>query len=134
MTATVQLAGKQLASTKLTGDRTSNVNIKVAMANLPRGKHDLISKKSGQGLLHYLVAYRYRLQGNQPGALNGLRVVREIRAANEEKVLQPLGLYAPDDSFKVSSGQVFDIGLEITTDRAVNNVVITDPSQQALRL
>lgn len=127
LTATVQLAGKQLASAKLAGDRNSNLEVKVPIANLPRGKHDLILKKSGQGLLHYSVAYRYRLQGNQPGALNGLRVVREIRAANESKVLQRLGLYATGEPLKVSSGQVFDIGLEITTDHAVNNVVITDP-------
>ncbi len=132
--ASVQLAGKQLASSKLADDALGgsrsdhrNLDVKVPIANLPRGKHDLILKKSGQGLLHYLVAYRYRLQGNQIGALNGLRVVREIRAANEEKVLQRLGLYAPNEALKVSSGQVFDIGLEITTDHEVNNVVITDP-------
>jgi alpha-2-macroglobulin len=125
LTATVQLAGKQLVSTKLAGDR--NLEIKVAIADLPRGKRELILKKSGQGLLHYLVAYRYRLQGDRSGALNGLRVVREIRAANEQKVLQRLGLYATGEPLKVSSGQVFDIGLEITTDHVVNKVVITDP-------
>ncbi|KJH72830.1 alpha-2-macroglobulin family protein [Aliterella atlantica] len=127
LTATVQLAGKQLASAKLASNGNSTLDVKVPIAQLPRGKHDLILKKSGQGLLHYLVAYRYRLQGNQSGALNGLRVVREIRAANEEKLLQRYGLYANDEPFKVSSGQVFDIGLEITTDHEVNNVIITDP-------
>ncbi len=124
--ATVQLAGKQIARSQLTKNQIS-LDVQIPIAKLPRGKQELLLKKSGRGLLHYLVAYRYRLQGKQPGALNGLRVVREIRAANEKKVLQRLGLYATGEPLKVSSGQVFDIGLEITTDHEVNNVVITDP-------
>ena len=83
-------------------------------------------KKTGQGLLHYLVAYRYRLQGNQPGKLNGLRVTRTIRPANEDKVLYKTGLYAPDP-LTVPVGQVYDIGLEIITDHPVDHVVVTDP-------
>ncbi|WP_009631786.1 alpha-2-macroglobulin family protein [Synechocystis sp. PCC 7509] len=124
--ATVQLANKQLGQAQLTKDRLS-LNVQVPIAKLPRGKQDLILKKSGKGLLHYLVAYRYRLQGNQSGALNGLRVVREIRAANNNQILRRFGLYDTKEPLKVSTGQVFDIGLEITTDHPVNNIVITDP-------
>ena len=76
--------------------------------------------------MHYLVAYRYRTQGNQNGALNGLRIVREIRAANSNNLLRRFGLH-DTNLLKVSTGQVFDIGLEITTDHPVNNIVITDP-------
>jgi alpha-2-macroglobulin len=101
--------------------------VQVPINKLPRGKHDLLLKKSGKGLLHYLVAYRYRLQGKQSGALNGLRVVREIRAANNTQILRRFGLYDTQEPLKVSTGQVFDIGLEITTDHPVNNIVITDP-------
>ncbi|MBW4665238.1 MAG: Ig-like domain-containing protein [Chroococcus sp. CMT-3BRIN-NPC107] len=124
--ATVQLANKQLGQAQLTKDRLS-LDVQVPIAKLPRGKHDLLLKKSGKGLLHYLIAYRYRLQGNQSGALNRLRVVREIRAVNNNQVLRRFGLYDTKEPLKVSTGQVFDIGLEITTDHPVNNIVITDP-------
>ncbi|MCL1473136.1 alpha-2-macroglobulin family protein [Argonema antarcticum] len=125
-TATVQLAGKQLASTRFEGYRQNNQDVKVAIAQLPRGQNDLILKKSGQGTLHYVATYRYRLQGNQPGRLNGLRIVREIRRANENKVLRRIGLYALDDPLKVAGGQVFDIGLEIVTDHPVDHLIVTD--------
>jgi uncharacterized protein YfaS (alpha-2-macroglobulin family) len=72
------------------------------------------------------VAYRYRLQGNQPGRLNGLRVTRTIRPANEEKTLYKTGLYATEP-LTLAAGQVYDIGLEIITDHSVDHVVITDP-------
>ena len=96
------------------------------MAALPRDRNDLILTKTGQGTLHYLVAYRYRLQGNQPGKLNGLRITRTIRPANEDKVLYKTGLYAPEP-LTVPVGQVYDIGLEIIADHAVDHVVVTDP-------
>jgi hypothetical protein len=125
--ATVQLAGKNLSSAKFEGYRNPSVEVKVPMAQLPRGRHDLRLNKSGQGTLHYLVAYRYRLKGNQPGRFNGLRMTREIRPANQEKVLRKIGLYAADEPLTVKAGQVFDIGLEIITDHPVDRVIITDP-------
>ena len=124
--ATAQLAGKSIGSAKFEGYRNPSQDVKVSMADLPRDRNDLILKKDGQGILHYLVAYRYRLQGNQPGKLNGLRVTRTIRAANEDKVLYKTGLYAPDP-LTVPVGQVYDIGLEIITDHPVDHVVVTDP-------
>ena len=54
-----------------------------------------------------------------------MRIVREIRAANSNSLLRRFGLY-DTKPLKVSSG-LFDIGLEITTDHPVNNIVITDP-------
>ncbi|MBF2027055.1 MAG: alpha-2-macroglobulin family protein [Oscillatoriales cyanobacterium C42_A2020_001] len=125
-TATADLAGKNLATAQFQGYQKPSTMVNVPMANLPREKNDLVLKKSGNGILHYLVAYRYRSQGNQPGRLNGLRVTRTIRPANEENGLYTTGLYATD-SLKVPVGQVYDIGLEIIADRAVDHVVITDP-------
>ncbi|MEP0812169.1 alpha-2-macroglobulin family protein [Trichocoleus sp. ST-U2] len=125
--AMVKLAGKKLTSAQFKGYTNPSQDLKVPMTQLPRDRHDLIVQKSGQGTLHYLVAYRYRLQGNQPGRFNGLRVTREIRPASEEKVLRKLSLYASDEPLTVKSGQVFDIGLEIITDHPVNRVVISDP-------
>lgn len=124
--ATVKLASQKLGSAQFKGYTNPSQDIKVPMAQLPRSRHDLILLKSGQGTLHYLVAYRYRLQGNQPGRFNGLRVVREIRRVSQEKVLQKQGLYAKDEPLTVEAGQVFDIGLEIIADRPVDRVVITD--------
>ncbi len=124
-TATADLAGKTLATAQLQGSQPSKA-VSVPITDLPRGKNDLMLKKSGSGLLHYLVAYRYRLSGNQPGRLNGLRVTRYLRPANEETVLYKTGLYAPD-GLKLSVGKVYDVGLEIITDHPVDHVVITDP-------
>ena len=124
--ATAQLAGKPIGTAKFEGYRNSSQNVKVGMADLPRDRSDVTLKKTGQGILHYLVAYRYRLQGNQPGKLNGLRVTRTLRPANEDKVLYKTGLYAPEP-LTVPVGQVYDIGLEIITDHPVDHVVVTDP-------
>ncbi len=124
---TVQLAGKNLGSAKLEGYQKPSIELNVPMAQLPRGQHDLNLNKSGQGMLHYVVAYRYRLQGNQPGQFNGVRVTREIRPANQEKVLKKIGMYATDEPLQVNAGQVFDIGVEIISDHPVDHVVITDP-------
>ena len=126
-TAAVKLAGKQLESAQFKGYENPSLSLNVGMTQLPRGSSDLLLQKSGKGTLHYLVAYRYRLQGNQPGRFNGLRVSREIRPANEEKVLGRQELRAPEQPLTVGSGQVFDIGLEIVTDRPVDRVVIADP-------
>lgn len=125
--ATVRLAGQKLGQQKFEGYRNPTLEVKVPMAELPRGRHDLQLQKSGQGTLHYLVAYRYRLQGNQPGRFNGLRVTREISPVGQDKVLQKVGLYAKDKPLTVTTGQVFDIGLEVIANRPVNHLVITDP-------
>ncbi len=124
--AIAQLAGKTLISTKFQGYQKSSESVKVPMNDLPQNRQDLVLRKSGSGMLHYLVSYRYRLQGNQPGRFSGLRVTRTIRPANQDKVVFRTGLYAPDP-LKVSAGEVYDVGLEIITDHPVNHVVITDP-------
>ncbi|BAZ69599.1 alpha-2-macroglobulin domain-containing protein [Fischerella sp. NIES-4106] len=125
--ATVQLAGRKLGEAKFTRGSNPSAEIKVPMDRLPRGRHDLQLQKSGQGNLHYLVAYRYRLQGNQPGRYNGLRVSRAIRGIDEQKILQKTNIYALDKPLSLKTGQVFDIGLEIIADHPVEHVVITDP-------
>ncbi|MBW4583585.1 MAG: alpha-2-macroglobulin family protein [Tildeniella nuda ZEHNDER 1965/U140] len=124
--ATATLAGKTLTTATFEGYKTPGADMTVKMADLPRDRSDITLKKSGQGILHYLVAYRYRLQGNQPGKLNGLRLTRTIRPANEDKVLYRTGLYAPEP-LTVPVGQVYDIGLEIITDHPVDHVIVTDP-------
>jgi uncharacterized protein YfaS (alpha-2-macroglobulin family) len=123
----VTFAGQSLGNTQFQGYENSTWNLSVPMAQLPKGNSDLVLQKSGPGNLHYLVSYGYRLTGNQPGRLNGLRVVRQVRRANEEEVLRTTGLYDLDQPFEVGAGQVFDVALEIITDHPVDHVVITDP-------
>lgn len=124
---TVKLGNQKLGETRFNGYQNPNLQINVPMNQLPQGKRDLWLQKSGRGKLHYLVAYKYRLQGNQPGRFNGLRVTREISKVNEEKVIQKTGMYAFDKPLTLQPGQVFDIGLEIITDHPVDHVVIKDP-------
>ncbi|MEH2118471.1 alpha-2-macroglobulin family protein [Nostoc sp.] len=125
--ATVELAGNKLGENRFEGYKNPSLQLNVPMNQLPRGRNDLTLQKSGNGTLHYLVAYNYRLQGNQPGRFNGLRITREISQVNKEKVLQKTGLYAFDKPLNLASGQVFDIGLEIIADHPVDHVVIKDP-------
>jgi uncharacterized protein YfaS (alpha-2-macroglobulin family) len=125
--ATVKLAGKKIGESRFEGYRNSSLQLNVAIANLPRGHHDLTLQKSGSGKLHYLLAYRYRLPGNQPGRFNGLRISREISRVGDGKVLQKIGLYAFDKPLTIQTGQVYDIELELIADHPVDRVVINDP-------
>jgi alpha-2-macroglobulin len=124
--AIAQLANKTLVSQTFAGYQKTNVNQTVPMAELPRGQNDLVLQKTGEGTLHYLTAYRYQPQGNQPGRLNGLRVTRTIRPANQNKVLHRIGLTSPAQPIPLAVGEVFDIGLEIIADHPVDHVIITD--------
>ncbi len=123
----VTLGGQSLGKIQFQGYQKSTGNWSIPMSQLPKGNQTLVINKSGPGNLHYLVSYRYRLTGSQPGRLNGLRVVREVRPANSEQVLWKTGLYALEKPLEVKAGQVFDVGLEIISDRPVDHVVITDP-------
>jgi uncharacterized protein YfaS (alpha-2-macroglobulin family) len=125
--ATVQLAGEPLASQQFQGFQQPSFELSVPMADLPQGDSNLKLTKSGEGMLHYLTAYRYRLQGNPSGRLQGLRVTRTIRPANAAEVLYQQGLNPVEEPLSLGVGQVYDIGLEIITDHPVNHVVITDP-------
>lgn len=125
--ATVKLDNNKLGETRFNDYQNPSFEVNVPMNKLPQGNHNLFLQKSGKGRLHYLVAYNYRLQGNQPGRFNGLRVTREISKVNEEKVIQKTGMYAFDKPLTLQPGQVFDIGLEVITDHPVDHVVIKDP-------
>jgi len=125
-TATARLADKTLQSVSFNGYKVTSSQHKVPIAELPRNQTNLVLSKSGSGHLHYLVAYSYRLSGNQPGVLNGLRITRFVRPANTDEVLAKMGLNAPNDPLTLAPAQVFDIGLEIIADHPVDHVVITD--------
>lgn len=126
-TTTVQLGENTLDEMNFAGYENPSRFIQVAMEQLPRGQSNLTLDKSGEGTLHYLVEYGYRLLGNQPGRYNGLRVDRQVRPAGEDKLLAVQGLAAPEEPLTVNAREVFDIGLEIIADRPVDRVVIADP-------
>ena len=126
-TATVKLAEETIDSMQFQGYENPSKFINVAMDRLPQGNADLTLEKSGDGSLHYLVEYGYRLLGNAPGRFNGLRVDRTIRPAGENEAFATMGLSELEKPVTVKVGQVFDIGLEIITDHSIDHVLITDP-------
>jgi alpha-2-macroglobulin len=126
-TATADLAGKRIASAHFVGYKNPQREVKVAMADLPRGDNQIALTKQGTGTLHYVVAYSYRLAGPQAGALHGLRVTRQVHNAGDQSVLFALGIAAPTGDLSLPAGQVYDIGLEIIADHPVDQVLVIDP-------
>ncbi|MEO0948577.1 MAG: alpha-2-macroglobulin family protein, partial [Cyanobacteria bacterium J06641_5] len=126
-TATAKLNRQELLSAQFQGRRAPSQTTIVPTEELSPGKRDLIFSKSGTGDLHYAAAYRYRLQGRQPGRFQGLRVTREVRRANNPEVIRRYGLYEKGTGFKIPTGEVYEIDLEIVTDRPVHHVAIQDP-------
>jgi uncharacterized protein YfaS (alpha-2-macroglobulin family) len=125
--AIAQLDGKTLLSHQFEGYKKPSVNTTIAMADLPRGRHDLQLQKSGQGTLHYLTAYRYRPEGNPPGRFNGLRITRSIHPANQTETIMQMGLQSSDQPWKTKPGQVFDVELEVIADHPIDHLVVSDP-------
>jgi alpha-2-macroglobulin len=125
--AIAQLADKTLLSQTFTGYQQTSVNKIIPMQELPRGRHDLVLQKSGEGILHYLTAYRYQPQGTQPGRLNGLRVTRTLRPVHQDAKMQRIGLTPIPQTITLNAGEVFEIEVEMITDHPVNHVLITDP-------
>ena len=123
----VQLGTKKLSSSQLNSTDNTSWNLTLPLKELPPGKNNLVITPSANEKLNYLVAFNYRLAGNQPGRFNGLRVDRKVRLANDNQVLENMGLSTQETPFKVLPGQVFDIGLELIVDHRVNHVMIVDP-------
>ena len=84
---TVQVADNTVSTNTFKGYEAANAEVTIPMTNLPTGDSNLQLNKQGEGELHYVSAYRYRLEGNQAGRLNGLRVTRHLRPANQPEVL-----------------------------------------------
>jgi hypothetical protein len=126
-TATAALGGKTIARERFSGARTPERRANVSMRDLPAGGSQLTLSKDGTGTLHYAATYTYRLAGNAPGRLNGLRVTRVVREANTTPVLAQMGLIAPGSSLTLPPAHVYDVELQIVSDHPVERVLITDP-------
>jgi len=125
--ALVQLAGNTILQAQFVGYTKSLAFTDLSMSQLPRGQSSLVLSKTGQGRLHYVVSYGYALNGDQPGALAGVRITREIRPANQNGVVGSMGIAPPGQPLTLPPGQVWDIGLQVITDHPIDHVVITDP-------
>ncbi|HLJ82739.1 MAG TPA: Ig-like domain-containing protein [Candidatus Eremiobacteraceae bacterium] len=126
-TAIAALGGANIASETFNGYVRPLRSAHVPMATIPAGKSELSLSVTGTGTLHYTVAYQYRPSEGQPGVLAGLRVLREVRAANQDQVLASIGLSVPAQPISLPAANVFDVGLQIITDHFVDHVVIEDP-------
>ncbi|MDB5071325.1 MAG: large extracellular alpha-helical protein [Candidatus Eremiobacteraeota bacterium] len=126
-TATATLAGKTLVHESFSGAKSPQRTAKVPMRDLPTGRNEVALAKDGTGTLHYAVTYNYRLAGNAPGRLNGLRITRIVRAANTTPVLATMGLAALTSSLDFPAAKVYDVELQIVSDHPVERVLITDP-------
>ncbi|MEO0378286.1 MAG: alpha-2-macroglobulin family protein, partial [Cyanobacteria bacterium P01_A01_bin.17] len=124
---TVQINNSTLSTNTFKGYEAASAEITVPMADLPTGDAELQLQKEGEGELHYVSAYRYRVEGNPSGRLNGLRITRQLRPASQAEILHQFGLQPSEDDVSLPVGQVFDVGLEIITDHPVDHVIITDP-------
>ncbi|MEO1792033.1 MAG: alpha-2-macroglobulin family protein [Cyanobacteria bacterium J06629_19] len=123
---TVQIGSDRVSTNTFKGYEAANAEVNLPMADLPIGDSEIQLQKGGEGELHYVSAYRYRPEGNPSGRLNGLRVTRQLRPANQPEVLHQFGLQSSEAAVALPVGQVFDIGLEIITDHPVDHVIITD--------
>ena len=97
------------------------------LPKLAQGSHTLALQKTGSGMLHYVVSYKYTLDGSAPGRLNGLRVIRTVHPANQATVLASVDIAPQTAPLAFPAGNVYDIGIEIAVDHPVDRVVITDP-------
>ncbi|MBV9972194.1 MAG: Ig-like domain-containing protein [Candidatus Eremiobacteraeota bacterium] len=124
--ATASIGSTVVGTVRFQGARPVTHQLTVNSQNVGTGQKTLSLQKNGTGTLHYVVAYTYRLVGEQAGALSGLRVTRTVRRANEETVLAQMGLSKPSAA-TLAPAAVYDIGLEIISDHPVDHVMITDP-------
>ena len=132
-TATAAVGAKPLARERFSGARAPQRRAAVTMRDLAPGRSEVVLAKDGTGTLHYAVVYTYRLAGNAPGRLNGLRVTRVVRDANAAAVLATMGLTAPSAALTLPAAHVYDVELQIVSDHPVERVMITDPLPAGLQ-
>jgi uncharacterized protein YfaS (alpha-2-macroglobulin family) len=125
-TATATVGAGTPRSVAFNGYAKTSFDVAYPIRDVPRGRSTIALEKSGNGTLHYVVAYRYRVTGDAPGAYQGLRIDRIVRAANSNDVLATFGLAQPT-ALSVAASSVFEIEDRIVTDHPVDRVAIVDP-------
>ncbi len=108
------------------GYAKTSADLNYPMTEVPRGRSAVALQKTGNGTLHYVVAYRYRVAVDAPGRYQGLRIDRIVRPANSNDVLATYGLQQPTP-LTVAASAVFEIEDRIITDHPVDRVSLVDP-------
>ncbi len=98
----------------------------VSLAQLTRGPSHVTVVKHGSGTLHYVVAFRYPIAADAPGAYQGLRIDRFVRDAGRPAPLASFGLARQRGPTTLVAGRVFDIEDRIVVDHPVDDVLVVD--------
>ena len=108
--------------------RADSFSFTIGANGVPPGKSAATLTKKGPGTLHYAVAMRYRVPDVAPGVYSGIRIDRRLHPVNDPSVIASFGL-APvaSDAVHVAANRVFEIEDRITSDHALDHVVIEDP-------
>ncbi|MBC5811306.1 MAG: Ig-like domain-containing protein [Candidatus Eremiobacteraeota bacterium] len=111
-----------------TSHSAQNFTYALGPGDVPAGKTSVALTKHGDGTLHYDVALRYRAPDAQGGVYSGIRIDRRVHLPNDPAIVAQFGLaqVAPDATH-VTAGRVYEIEDRITSDHALDNVVIVDP-------
>jgi uncharacterized protein YfaS (alpha-2-macroglobulin family) len=128
-TATVRLPTNPARSVDATfhGYAVTSRTVSSPIDALLGGASAVQFSKRGSGTLHYVVALRYRVPDESPGAYAGLRIDRILRPAASQTPVAGFGLALPAGPATVIAGRVFDVEDRIISDHPVEDVVITDP-------
>lgn len=124
--ATAELPGTVLHA-RFHGYGNASITQHIPAEKLPRSNATITLSKEGSGMLHYVVAYRYGMRGEQPGVYAGIRLERVLRSAADLHELARFGLALPAAPLTLDAARVFELEDRITTDHPIDNVVITDP-------
>jgi uncharacterized protein YfaS (alpha-2-macroglobulin family) len=107
-------------------DRTTST-ASVPLDALRRGPSQIALAKRGSGTLHYVVALRYPVPSDGPGAYSGIRIDRYVRAASVPAVIAQFDLATPSAPATLEAGRVYDIEDRIVTDHPLDDVEVSDP-------
>ncbi|MBV8246349.1 MAG: alpha-2-macroglobulin family protein [Candidatus Eremiobacteraeota bacterium] len=123
--ARVQAGARALGTVHLGGSDSQEQTFSLSSAHLPSGPLTIVAR--GGGLLRYIVLYRYRPSDTAGGTLAGLRVIRDVRAANQSALLTTMDLDPYLNPFTIAAAQVYDVGVRLIADHPIDNVIVEDP-------
>jgi uncharacterized protein YfaS (alpha-2-macroglobulin family) len=131
-TVTAQMPGATL-ETRFRGYEAGIVTQHIPSSKLPHGSTAVTLRVNGKGKVHYVVAYHYALQGNQPGVYAGIRLERIVHAVEDQGEIARFGLRLLNAPVELDAGHVFEIEDRITTDHPISGMLLTDPLPAGLQ-
>ncbi|MEO9262673.1 MAG: alpha-2-macroglobulin family protein, partial [Candidatus Baltobacteraceae bacterium] len=122
-TATVTIADHRVGSASF-GSTASSHTFTADTVSLHGSSIEI---RSSGGRVHYTVLYTYAPASDAPGALSAFRVTRTLADVGAKTVRATMDLAPVAAPVAVDSGHVFDIGLRVAVDHAVDRLVLEDP-------